>query len=744
MMSETSKMTANKMSAKLCKSFDAVSRRGVLTGAAGLSFAFAFGVSGSDQSLAQSIAAINAYIRIRPDGSVLIFAPAPEMGQATNTTIPLIIAEELDADWSRVKIETAPVAAPYNHPVFRAQFVVASLTTRAYWMPARSAGAQARRVLMEAAAARWSVPLTEVSTAPGVVVHTASNRRLSFGEIAGFATVPATLPEIKPEDLKKPADFRLIGKDVARWDVPAKSTGRETYAIDVQVPNMVHAAIARAPVMNGGPKSHNGDEVRKLPGILAVVALEQGVAVVAERVEQALAGRAALKIEWNATPASTFDSDAGLKKYLADARDLAKDGVVGRKTGEIGPALANAARVISGEYTTDYVTHMQMEPLTCVASVTNDAVEIWTGTQWPTKVREDAAKLAGVPVEKVKVNMQAMGGGYGRRAQTEYASEAVLVSKAVGRPVKLMAAREDDVINAHSRPMTAHRIDVGLDADGKVTAWRHRLAADHVVLQVYGQARLDAQKGVDHIVMAHADVPLYDVPNHQAEHIYEESGVRTAAWRGIGAGANAFPIEAIVDDLARLSGQDPVAYRLAFLKDARARATVQAAADMAGWPKARDGASIGMAFARLGVPQLGESLAATVAETVLDRAKGDVRVTRLWCAVDVGLPVQPRNIRQQVEGSLIWGLSSAIKERVTFKNGAVEQSNFTDYPVLRLSEMPQIEIRIIRSGDIPLPVGELGLATVAPAISNAVLAMTGKRLANLPFTPARVLAALNS
>jgi isoquinoline 1-oxidoreductase beta subunit len=719
------------------------SRRSLLAGAAGLSFAFAFGLQRTDAQ-AQSGGTLNAYVRIAPDGTITIMAPAPEMGQATNTSLPLIIAEELDADWSRVRVETAPVAAAYNHPVFRAQFVVASLTTRAYWMPLRTAGAQARRVLIDAAAARWNVPATELTTEPGMVVHQASNRRLSYGEIAAFASVPNPLPEIKPEQLKKPADFRLIGKDVARWDVPAKSTGRATYAIDVRVPNMVHAVIARAPVMDGGPKSHNGDEVRKMPGVIAVVPLAQGVVVVAERVEQAMAGRAALKVEWNAAPASGYDSTAALAKYVADAKDATKQAVVGRKTGEVEPALASAARIVSGEYSTDYAYHAQMEPLTCVASVTADGVEIWTGTQWPTKVQGDAARIAGVPPEKVKVNMQPMGGGYGRRAQTEYASEAVEVSKAIGRPVKLMAAREDDVINAHCRPMTAHRIDVGLDASGKVTAWKHRLAADLVVLQVYGQARLDAQKGVDHIVMAHADVPLYDVPHHLAEHVYEDSGVRTAAWRGIGAGPNAFAIEAMVDDLARLARQDPVAFRLAFLKDARAKAVVQAVADMSGWPKTREGAGLGVAFSRLGVPQLGESLAAVVAETTLDRATGTIGVSKLWCAVDVGLPVQPRNIRQQVEGSLIWGISSAIKERITHKNGAVEQHNYTDYPILRMSETPQIEIRIIRSGDIPMPVGELGLASVTPAVSNAILAMTGKRLASAPFTSDRVMAALKT
>jgi isoquinoline 1-oxidoreductase beta subunit len=725
-------------------SFASPTRRSFLAGAGGLSFAFALGLSKADPALAQAGGALNAFVRIQPDGTVTIMAPVPDMGQATNTAIPLIIAEELDADWARVRVETAPVAAAYNNPVFRSQFVVASLSTRAYWMPARMAGAQARRVLVDAAAARWNVPAAALSTGPGEVIHVATGRRLGYGEIAGFATVPATLPEIKPTDLKAPASFRLIGKDVARHDVPAKATGAARYAIDVRLPGMVHAVMARAPVMGAAVTAHNGEDLRKRPGVLAVLPLPGGVAVVAERVEQALAARAALKVEWGAAAASSYSSAAGLESYRAHARDPAHKAVTGRKTGEVEPALKEAARTLSLEVATDYVYHAQMEPLTCVASVTGDSVEIWAGTQWPSRVQSDAAKLAGVPVEKVTVHMLPMGGGYGRRAHTEYADEAVLVSKAVGRPVKLMPTREDDVANAHARPMTAQRIDVALDAAGKVTAWRHRIAADLVVPNLYGMARLDAQKGVDHIVMAHADVPLYDVPNHLAEHVYEDSGVRTAAWRGIGAGPNAFPIEAMVDDLARAAGQDPVAFRLAFMKSDRPRAVVRAAAEMAGWPAAAPGASLGIAFTRLGIPQLGESLAATVAETVLDPATGRIRVTRLWCAVDVGLAVQPRNITRQVEGSLVWGVSSALKESLSFRDGRVEQQNFGDYEILRMSETPAIAVRIVGSGDTPLPVGELGLATVIPAISNAVMRQTGKRLAHAPFTPARVLAALKA
>ncbi len=718
-----------------------LTRRGALLAGAGLTIGFT--LSGEAGAQPTPAGRLNAYISIAPDGTVTIMAPVPEMGQGTNTAIPLIIAEELDADWARVRIRTAPVAAAYDHPVFRSQFVVASLSTRGYWMPARFAGAQARRLLIEAAAKRWNVPAAEITTQPGFAVHAASSRRMGYGQAAAIAEVPAQLPEMKPADLKPAAQFRLIGKDVPRWDVPAKSTGAAIYAIDARLPGMVYAVIARAPVMGSAPKSHNGEDIKKRPGVIAVLPLAAGVAIVSERIEIALSARAAFKAEW-AGGNTVFDSGPALQAYLAAARDPASKSVTGRKTGEAEAEIKAAARVVTGEFSTDYAAHAQMEPLSCVASVTPTGVEILAGTQWPSRARDDAAKIAGVAPDKVKVTMLPMGGGFGRRAYVDTITEAVEISKALGKPVKLISTREDDMANSHVRPMTAHHIAVGLDAAGAITAMHHRIAADLVVPHVYGQARLDAQKGVDHIVMAHADVPNYNIPAHLAEHIYQESGVRTAPWRGIGAGPNAFAIEAMLDDLARLAGADPLAYRLALLKDARAKAVVSAAAEMAEWSRRREGSALGIAFARLGVPQLGESLAASVVEVSLDRASGKIRVARLWTAVDAGLAVQPGNIVQQVEGSLIWGLSSALRERVTFKNGAVEQSNFSDYAVPRFSDIPEISTRVLQSGEIPLPVGELGLGTVIPAVSNAVLALTGKRLRHAPFTPDRVLDALKA
>ena len=720
-----------------------LSRRAVLAGSAGLSFAFALGFDPGAEALAAGPGGrINAYVRIATDGTITIINPAAEMGQGVNTAIPLIIAEELDADWSKVKVETAPVDPVYNHPVLRTQMVVASISVRGYWMPCRMAGAQARRVMMEAAAGRWGVPLAEVSTEPSAVLHKASNRRMTYGEIAAFAQVPEKMPELKPEELKPVAQFRLLGKDVTRVDVAAKSTGRETYAIDVRVPGMLYGTLARRPVRDSGPVSFNRDEIRQMPGIVEVVALDHGVGVIGETVEAVFAARQKLKIQWKDAPGFKMNSETARAEYLAKVRDPSAKGVVGRTTGDAMGAIASAARVHTSEFTTDYVYHAQMEPHACVASVTPDGLELWAGTQWPTRTVEDAAKAAGVPAAKVKFHHLTMGGGYGRNAFVEYAVDATLLSKAVGKPVKMIQSREDDMANGRFRPMTAQRIVVALDGQGKVSGWRHRIAADTIVPYLYGQERMDAQKGVDHIVVYGADMPHYEVPNHVAEHIYEERGVRTAAWRGIGAGHNNFAIEVVLDELARMAGQDPVAYRLAILKDPRAKAVVQKAAQMADFSRKREGRSLGVAFSKLGAPPIGFALIATVAEVSVDRASGKIGVHNLWMAADVGLPLQPSNIVAQLEGAAVYSLGAALKERVTIKNGLVEQSNFHDYEIMRMSEIPAMHTELIRSGDIPLPVGELSMGATLPAIANAVFALTGKTLRHAPFTPERVKQAL--
>jgi isoquinoline 1-oxidoreductase subunit beta len=695
------------------------------------------------EAMASGGGQLSAWVNIATDGTITIMAPAPEMGQGVNTALPLIIAEELDADWSKVKVQQSPIAAVYNHPVFKSQFVVASITTRGYWMPCRIAGAQARRVLIEAAAQRWNVPASELTTEPSVVVHAASNRRMSYGEIAAFARAPETMPEIKPDQLKPQSQFRLIGKDVTRVDMADKASGKPLYAIDVQVPGMVYGTIARAPARGSGPTTFNRDELKAQPGIIDAVALNHGVGIIGETVEAVFAARKKLKASWREAQGSKVDSEKNLQSYLEHLRDPARKGVVGRTTGDANAALAGAAKTLVAEYTTDYVYHAQMEPHACVADVrSNGTVEVWSGTQWPTRAVAEAAKAAGTTEDKVKLNLMQMGGGFGRNAFVEYVIDAVLLSKAAGKPVKMIQSREDDVREGRFRPMTAQRLEVGLDASGKIVGWRHRLAADTVVPYIYGQARMDAQKGVDHIVFAGADVPFYNVPAHIADHVYEDHGVRTAAWRGIGAGYTNFAVEAMIDELALAAGTDPLEYRLALFKDARAKKVVERVAELAEWKRPRQGRALGIAFSKLGLPPIGFSMTGTVAEISVDRGSGNIKVHNLWCVADVGLPVQPDNIMAQIESSLIYSQSAALKERITLKDGQVQQTNYHDYPVLRLSETPDIKVEIVSSGPIPLPVGELAIGGTAPAIANAFRKLTGKALRDLPMTPDRVKKAL--
>ena len=704
------------------------------------------GLDAAKQTSAQAAAnTINAYVRIAGDGTVTIVSPALEMGQGVNTSLPLIIAEELDADWSKVKVVNAPVADVYNHPILRSQMVVASLTLRGYWMPARTAGAQARQVLIDAAAAKLSVPAGELTTEPGFVVHKASNKRLSLrrdrrlgqgaGEDAGNQAGSIEAGRVLQADRQG-----TFSGSISSRNRPALRNTQST-------PRRRAWSTARwraRPCAPRGRKVSTKEELKKMPGISGVFKFDHGIGITGDSIVAVFNARRALKATWRDAPGSKTNSAAAQQAAQEKLRGKDVKGVLPPNAKSEGAleGLAKAAKVVSGEYGTDYVYHAQMEPHNCLAWVKADGVELWTGTQWSTMARDQAAKIAGVEPGKVTLHQMQMGGGYGRRAFVEYVVDAVMLSKAAGKPVKMIQSREDDIANARMRPMTAQKIDAGLDADGNIVAWRHLIASDTVVPYLYGDARWQAQKGFDHIVMAGADVGFYNIPAAVSEHIYEERGARTAAWRGIGAGHNNFAIEAMIDELAVQAGKNPAEYRIALLKDPRAKKVIERVAQLADFSRKREGTALGIAFGKLGLPPIGFSMTGTVAEISLDKASGVIRCHNLWCVADVGLPVQPKNIEAQIEGSLIFALGSALKERATLTNGAVDQHNFNDYPILKLSETPQIRVEIVRSGEIPLPVGELSIAGTIPAVANAFHALTGRRLRHAPFTPDRVKGAL--
>jgi isoquinoline 1-oxidoreductase beta subunit len=725
-----------------------ISRRQVMIGAAGFTFAIAV-MDGAAASAAVPAAdmqgkSLSPWVSIAPDGTISIMSAATEMGQGSMTSLPLIFAEELDADWSKVRVVPAPVIEKiYGNPGFGGMMYTAgSNAVTSYYKPLRAFGAQVRRVLLENAAKKWGVPIEELTTEPSVVVHGKSGRRLGYGDIAAFAEIPAVAPEVKPEELKKPADFGLIGKDVNRVELPNKINGTAVYSIDVEVPDMIYGAVVRSPVEGGTPDKFDDAKVKAIPGVIASVRLPYGVGVLAETPWAAFAGKSAVEqtISWNRTgTAWGFDSDKGMEAFAADARNLSvpitKDWF---KQGDAEGELGKAASVIEAEYRCDYAYHAQMEPLNAIAAVSpsGDAVEVWCGSQSQTMAKDAPAKALGIPREKVTLHYTLMGGGFGRRGHRdeEYIVDAVLLSKEAKRPVKMMWTREDDVHNGRLRPITAHYLRAGLDSSGKIVAWHQRLAGDRVT-PYQDPVRYKAAGGKDFILMLGVELRSYDIANQYCGQIYRDSGVRTSSLRGIGFTANKFVTEAFLDEVALKRGVDPIKLRLELLKDTpRGRAVVERVAQMANWGvKPATGRAFGFAFI-----DYSNSLLGGIAEISLDHGSGRIKVHNFWCVIDCGTPVQPDNIIAQTESSIVYGLGMALTERITIKDGAIEQSNFYDYEVMRMRDVPPLHIEILATDNHPTGAGQMATPLVAPAINNAFAALTGKRLRETPMTPDRV------
>ena len=619
--------------------------------------------------------------------------------------------------------------------------MVASRTVDGFWDKARTHGAQARRVLMQAAADKWGVPLAEVSTEPSVVVHAASNRRMTYGEIAQFATVPAELPKIEPFELKKPSQYRIVGNSVPRFDIPAKTNGSARYGLDVEVPGMVYATLLRSPVEGGGPDAVDAAAALKVPGVLQTVQLRDAVAVVGATVEAVFKARDALKVTWKGGATAGYDSERALTEYAARARNVEDKGLVYKDVGNAAEAIGKAARVITAEYMTDYVHHAQMEPMNATVSVNEagDGAEIWMGTQGQTIMAGAAAGFLKTTPDKIKVHQHLLGGGFGRRAYADLVIYGLAISKEVKKPVKLIWTREQDVQACWMRPQSAHFLQAGLDAGGNVVGWRHRVVAEATVAYA-APARLEAAKGLDPLTLEGAE-HLYAIDNWTVEYLREIRGVPLAAWRAIGSGFNKFAVECFIDDIARAQNVDPVEFRLRLLaKHPRGRRIIETVAKMANWGgKPAEGRALGFAYA-----DIWRTPVAGVAEVSVDRGSGQIRVHRFWNAVNPGIVVNPDIVVQQSESNVVWGISQALKERITFKGGAVQQSNYHDYPVLRMSEVPEIMTQVIATEDRPTGIGEIVLPVVGPAISNAVLALTGKRLQHMPFTPAAVKQVLSA
>ena len=725
-----------------------LSRRQVMIGALGLSFAFVTSrVEAAVTATSMTGKSLSPWVSIAPDGSISIMSPATEMGQGSMTSLPRIIAEELDADWDKVRVVPAPpIDAVYGNPGFGGMMYTAgSNAVRNYYDPLRIFGAQVRRVLLDNAARRWNVPVAELTTEPSVVVHAKSGRRLTYAEIAAFAEVPREAPRITPADLKPVSAFRLIGHDTMRVELPSKVNGSAQYAIDVQVPGMLYATVLRAPVEGSSPERIDDTAARGIAGVTRTVRLDYGVGVLAETPYAAIEARQALigNVTWSRTgTAQGFDSDRASVEFARAARDVSVTAKPWEPRGNATAALSNAATVLEAEYLNDYTYHAQMEPLNAVASVSpsGDSAEIWCGTQSQTMAQEAVAKVLGIERSKVTLHDMLMGGGFGRRGHRdeEFVIDAVLMAKAAGKPVKVIWTREDDVHNGRMRPLSAHYLRAGLDANGKIVAWHQRIAVDRV-LPFADPVRYANAMGRDGIVMRGTEFLTYDIPNLTTEQLYRDTGVRTSPLRGVGWTANIFAAEAFMDEIASARKTDPVALRLELLKDfPRGRRVVERVAEMAGWNRPRaDGRALGFAFV-----DYSNTPIAGIVEASVDRASGKITVHDVWCALDCGIAIHPDNVIAQTESSVVYGLGMSLMERITVKDGAIRQSNFFDYPVPRMNEIPEMHIELIRTNNRPTGVGQMATPIMAPAIANAIARITGKRLRESPMTPDRVKRAL--
>ncbi len=704
---------------------------------------------------------LNAWVHIsNSENTISVKCPTAEMGQGIYTSIPLLIAEELDADWRTIRIEQAPSDRAFVNPdYFGVQGVGGSRSTQGYWRIARLAGAQARAILIANAAREWKTAASACATTPNHVVHAASGRRMSYMDVARLEDIRLDAPPVSEKDLKPPAQWRLIGRDVQRLDVPLKVSGRARYGIDVHMPGMYYASILRPPVATcphplygdgaeNGPVAVDATEALKIDGVVRVIELPHGVAVVGTDTWSAMKGSRALRVTWRAgSAASQYDSEAKKQEWLAVARDRAARGRTIDNTGSFHAALQNAAQTLSAEYVTDHVHHACMEPFNATAWMLHGDMEVWAPTQGQTWAQQTAERVTGVPADKVRVTTTFLGGGFGAKTEQLPVAEAAMLAKHFNRPVKVLWSREDDMRHGAYRPLTAQRLDAAIGADGAITGWSHRLVADSVLVRARRMA-WDRNPGIDGSVAVGMTQP-YGIPNKHHEYVHRAGGVPVGYWNAVGNGFTIFAVESFLDEIAAKLGRDPLALRIALLTDARGRAVLERVRKMSDWDRRREGGAGSGAHRALGVAYnhggRWNCQIAEVVEVSVDRASGAITVHNVWAAADPGTVIQPGHLRQQLETGIIWGLSAGLRERVTLKGGVVQQSNFHDYPVPRMDEIPDIHIDVVEGAvGQSSGVGQIGVAPMAPAIANAVFRLTGARLRALPMLPQQVKLALAS
>jgi isoquinoline 1-oxidoreductase beta subunit len=662
----------------------------------------------------------NAFIRVDRSGQTTLVMPQVEMGQGVYTAIPMILAEELDADFNKVTLEHAPPDDKlYANPIFGIQVTGNSNSIRSFWKPLRTAGATARLMLVRAAAQQWQVDPASCSTSNSVVSHPSSGRTLSYGDLidaAGAQSVPQNPP------LKDPKDFKLIGKPLKRLDTPNKTDGKVVYGIDAMLPGMKFATLAQCPVFGGKVGRVDDSAARKVLGVQQIVVLDDLVAVVGDHMWAAKKGLDALVINWDEGANAKINSSDIWDDLRAASK---KDGVVAKSVGDVAKGLTQGERV-DGEYELPFLAHATMEPLNCTVHVTPDSCEVWTGTQVLTRVQQSAAKAAGLPLEKVKAYNHLLGGGFGRRLEADMVAAAVRIGKQVDGPVKVVWTREEDIQHDIYRPVYRDVISATLSR-GKIAAWKYRIAGSSIMARWAPSIFIN---GIDIDAVDSAVDNPYDIPNFQVEYVRAEPpAVPTGFWRGVGPNNNVFATECFMDELARKAGADPIAFRIGMLdKTPRLKAALQLVAEKSGWGQplpARAGRGV------CAQPSFG-SFIATVVEAEVDE-HGEVHLRRVTSAVDTGIAVNPDTIAAQLQGGLIFGLTAALWGEVTIERGRVRQSNFNDYRMLRIDEVPKIDVHVIKSGEDPGGIGETGTTAGPPALRNAIYAATGVALRRLPI-----------
>jgi isoquinoline 1-oxidoreductase subunit beta len=667
----------------------------------------------------------DAFIRIGSDGQIILTMPYVEMGQGTYTSVPMLIAEELEVDLNQVRLEHAPPNEKlYANPLLGVQATGNSNAMRGAWKPLRQAGATARTMLVAAAAKRWKVDPASCRAQSGEVRHPPTRRSIKYGKLAADA---ARLPVPQNVALKEPREFKLIGTPAKRLDTPAKVNGAAVYGIDVRPPGVKIATLAQSPVFGGRLKSVDDSAAKAVKGVRQIVRLDDAVAVVADHMGAAKKGLAALKIEWDEGPHAQLDT-AAIAAELEQA--TLKPGAVAQNVGDADKAMAGALTKVEAIYQVPFLAHATMEPMNCTVHVRKGECEIWIGNQALARVQAMAAQAAGLPPEKVIVRNHLLGGGFGRRLEADGAVRAVQIAQQVDGPVKVVWTREEDIQHDMYRPYWFDRISAGLDKDGKPVAWNHRFAGSSVIARWLPPG---FKNGLDPDSTEGAIDLVYDLPNFHVEYVrVEPAGIPTAFWRSVGPSHNVFVTESFIDELAAAAKQDAVAYRRALLdKSPRAKAVLDLAAQKAAWGQplpqgSGRGVSLQFAFG---------SYQAQVAQVEVSKS-GTVRVRRVTCAMDCGTVVNPDTVQAQLQSGIIFGTTAALFGEITLKNGRVEQTNFDTYQVLRMSDVPDIEVHVVKSAEPPGGMGETGTSAIVPAIANAIFAATGKRLRKMPIDPA--------